>query len=59
MLSDIKNNYYERALELWTRSAPVSGRRGNIYDRNGKLIVGNELAPTIIAIPKQVKNIEN
>jgi stage V sporulation protein D (sporulation-specific penicillin-binding protein) len=53
-----KNNYYERALELWTRSAPVSGRRGNIYDRNGKLIVGNELAPTIIAIPKQVKNIE-
>lgn len=53
-----KEDYYERALELWTRSAPVEARRGNIYDRNGKLIVGSELAPTIVAIPKQIKNIE-
>lgn len=53
-----KDNYYERALELWTRSAPVEGRRGNIYDRNGKLIVGSELAPTVVAIPKQIKDIE-
>ncbi len=51
-----KNDYYDRALELWTRSAPIEGRRGNIYDRNGKLIVGSELAPTIIAIPKQIKD---
>ena len=54
-----KEDYYERALELWTRSAPVEARRGNIYDRNGKLIVGSELAPTIIAIPKQIKDIED
>ncbi len=48
--------YYELALDLWTRNAPIEGRRGNIYDRNGKLIVGSKLTPTIIAIPKQVQN---
>lgn len=53
-----KDNYYERALDLWTRSAPVEGRRGNIYDRNGKLIVGSELAPTVVVIPKQIKNVD-
>ncbi len=47
--------YYYKALDLWTRSAPISGIRGNIYDRNGELIVGSTLTPTIICIPKQVK----
>lgn len=50
--------YYYKALDLWTRSAPISGVRGNIYDRNGKLIVGSSLTPTIISIPKQVKDKE-
>ena len=49
-------NYYELALDLWTREAPVSGARGNIYDRNGNLIVGTYLAPTLITIPKQVED---
>lgn len=48
--------FVERAYDLWTRNIPVSGRRGNIYDRNGKLIVGNTLAPSISIIPKQVKD---
>ena len=48
--------YVERAFELWTRNIPVSTQRGKIFDRNGKLIVGNKLAPTIAIIPKQVKN---
>lgn len=52
-----KDDYYERALELWTRNAKVEGRRGNIYDRNGKLIVGSELAPSVVVIPKQIKNV--
>ena len=52
------NKYYQKALDLWTRNAKVAGSRGNIYDRNGNLIVGNSLTPTIIAIPKQVENIE-
>lgn len=48
--------YYYKALDLWTRSAPISGIRGNIYDRNGELIVGSTLTPTVICIPKQVKD---
>ncbi len=51
-------NYYDLALSLWTRNAPVAGVRGNIYDRNGNLIVGSSLAPTLVTIPKQVTNKE-
>lgn len=50
--------FIERAYDLWTRNIPVSGRRGNIYDRNGKLIVGNTLAPTVSIIPSQIKDKE-
>lgn len=50
--------YLEKAIELWTRTAPVSGVRGKIYDRNGKIIVGNVLTPTVVAIPKQVKDVD-
>jgi stage V sporulation protein D (sporulation-specific penicillin-binding protein) len=50
--------FVERAYDLWTRNIPVSARRGNIYDRNGRLIVGNTLAPSISIIPRQVKNKE-
>lgn len=52
------NSYYSLALDLWTREAPTKGVRGNIYDRNGNLIVGSYLTPTIIAVPKQVEDKE-
>lgn len=51
--------YFEKAINLWTRSAPIRGTRGNIYDRNGKLIVGSELTPTIVAIPKQIEDLDD
>ena len=54
----LNEEYYVKALELWTRNAPVEGARGNIYDRNGKLIVGSVLTPTVICIPSQVTNKE-
>lgn len=47
-----------KAYDLWTRSIPVEGQRGNIYDRNGKLIVGNQLAPSIALIPRQIEKPE-
>ncbi|MBR6516549.1 MAG: stage V sporulation protein D [Bacilli bacterium] len=52
------SDYYSLALDLWTREAPTKGVRGNIYDRNGNLIVGSYLTPTIIAVPKQVEDKE-
>lgn len=51
--------YFTKAIDLWTRSAPIRGTRGNIYDRNGKLIVGSALTPTVVVIPKQVNDVEN
>lgn len=54
----LNNEYYLKALELWTRNAPVEGARGNIYDRNGKLIAGSVLTPTLICIPGQIDNRE-
>lgn len=50
------NEYYQKAIDLWTRSAPIKGTRGNIYDRNGELIVGSYVTPTVVCIPKQVEN---
>lgn len=50
--------YYLKALELWTRDAPIEGRRGIIYDRYGRVIVGNKLAPTVVVIPKQITDKE-
>ena len=50
--------YIDRAYDLWTRNIVVNSRRGNIYDRNKKLIVGNTLAPTITIIPNQIKDKE-
>lgn len=46
------------AYDQWTREIPIEGKRGNIYDRNGKLIVGNMLSPSVAVIKKQVKDKE-
>lgn len=50
------SEYEEKAYDLWTRDIPIKFRRGNIYDRNGKLIVGNKLAPTISLINAQIED---
>ena len=50
--------YFLNALDLWTRDAPIEARRGIIYDRNKKPIVGNKVAPTIVVIPKQIEDKE-
>ena len=44
------------AYDQWTRDIPIEGKRGNIYDRNGKLIVGNMLSPSVAVIKKQITN---
>lgn len=49
----------ERAEENWDIEIPFGGMRGNIMDRNGQLIVGNELAPTLYFMPSQNPEIEH
>lgn len=47
----------ERAQENWDREIPFGAVRGNITDRSGRLIVGNQLAPTLYFMPSQNQNI--
>lgn len=48
-----------RAEENWDIEIPFGGMRGNILDRNSRLIVGNELAPTLYFMPAQNDDIKN
>lgn len=48
----------DRAEALWSRNLPIEGQRGIIYDRNHEVIVGNEVAPSVIVIPRQVTDVE-
>lgn len=49
----------ELAKTNWDREIPFTSERGEIKDRNGKLIVTNELAPTLYFMPTQNDNIED
>ena len=46
------------AYDQWTRDIPIEGKRGNIYDRNGKLIVGNMLSPSVAVIKRQITDVD-
>ena len=52
----LSNKINPLADELWKRDIPIQSSRGIIYDRNGKVIVGNELSYTVASINKQIKN---
>ena len=41
-----------------TRDIPIECERGNIYDRNGKLIVGNMLSPSVAVIKRQITDVD-
>ena len=44
--------------DLWSRELPITGERGNIYDRNGNIIADNVTTTSLIIVPNQVKNKE-
>jgi len=48
----------DKAFDLWSRNIPVEGQRGIVYDRNGKPIVNNKLAPSVGLIPRQIEDKE-
>lgn len=49
----------QKAEENWDREIPFSQTRGNIRDRDGELIVGSKLAPTLYFMPAQSKDVES
>lgn len=52
------NEINKKAYDLWSREIPISTSRGLILDRNGKVIVGNELCYTVCSINRQVEDID-
>lgn len=50
-LSKLANN-------LWSRNLPITADRGNIYDRNGKIIATNITTTSLVFIPNQIADKE-
>jgi len=48
-----------RAEENWDIEIPFGGMRGSIVDRNGELIAGSRLAPTLYFMPAQNKDVKS
>lgn len=47
---------YKNATDLWSRNLPIEADRGNIYDRSGVLLAGNETRASLVVIPNQIKD---
>lgn len=46
----------QKAAELWNRNIPFESKRGEILDRNRNKLAYNISAPSVMAIPAQIKN---
>ena len=46
------------ATSLWQRNLPVTAERGEILDRNGKVLAMNITTTTIYVVPNQINNKE-
>ncbi len=46
------------AESLWSRKLPIGADRGEIYDRNGKVLATNLTTTSLVLIPNQIKNKE-
>lgn len=48
----------ELANSLWSRNLPITADRGEIYDRNGKVIATNITTTSLVFIPNQITDKE-
>lgn len=46
------------AESLWSRKLPIGADRGEIYDRNGKVLATNLTTTSLVLIPNQIENKE-
>ena len=56
---DLNNKLSNLANNLWQRNLPVTASRGEILDRNGKILATNITTTTIYVVPNQIKDKEN
>ncbi|MDQ0159185.1 stage V sporulation protein D [Alkalibacillus salilacus] len=47
-----------KAEDLWSRDIPFQAERGQIIDREGDVLVENEVAPSLVIVPRQVENVD-
>ncbi|KGX93266.1 stage V sporulation protein D [Pontibacillus halophilus JSM 076056 = DSM 19796] len=52
----IGDTLMERAKESWSRDIPFEPERGDITDRNGVVLAENVSAPSVMVVPRQIKN---
>jgi len=52
----IGNKLTELAKDSWSRDIPFEPERGEILDRNGVPLATNQSAPSVLVVPRQVKN---
>ncbi|MGN1338129.1 MAG: stage V sporulation protein D [Candidatus Coprovivens sp.] len=50
------NKLNELANNLWQRNLPVTANRGEILDRNGKILATNITTTTLYVVPNQITN---
>ncbi len=50
------NDLSNRASDLWSRNIPFEAQRGEILDRNGVPLATNVSAPSVLIVPRQIKN---
>ncbi|MCA0969372.1 stage V sporulation protein D [Halobacillus litoralis] len=48
----------DKAEQSWSRDITFEPERGKILDTNGEVLVGNQSAPTVMVVPRQVKDPE-
>ena len=46
----------QKAEDSWSRDIPFEAKRGEILDRNGVVLATNVSAPSILVVPRQIKN---
>lgn len=52
------NKLSSLAESLWSRELPITADRGEIRDRNGKILATNITTTSLVVIPNQIKNKE-
>ena len=52
------NDINLKAYDLWSKEILISTSRGLILDRNGNVIVGNELCYTVCSINRQIEDVD-
>ncbi|WP_077614485.1 stage V sporulation protein D [Caenibacillus caldisaponilyticus] len=45
-----------QALDSWSRQIPYEAERGDILDRNGEVLATNVSRPSVLVVPKQVRD---